>query len=96
MSTPGPCASSDERDTQDMSLEEPHRERDTQDTPTRSLEIRNPTHPGGTLSGRAAAMGYPSRPDRSRASSLSILQPCSTDEERVEVEGKREEDRVKR
>jgi hypothetical protein len=90
MSTPGPCAFSDERDTQDTLPEEPRRERDIQDMPARSLETRNPTRPGGTLSGRAAAMGYPSRPDHSRASSSSILQPCSTDEERgEEVEGKR-------
>ena len=51
MSTPGPCASSDERDTQDILPEEPHREHDTQDTPARSLETRNPTHPGGTRRG---------------------------------------------
>jgi MYXO-CTERM domain-containing protein len=34
MSTPGLCAFSDERDTQDTSPEEPRRERDTQDTST--------------------------------------------------------------
>ena len=46
-----PDASSDEGDTQDTSPKEHHRESDTQDTPTRSLETRNPTRPGGTLSG---------------------------------------------
>ena len=51
MFTPGPCASSDERDTHDTSLEEPHRERDMQDTLARSLETRNPTCPGGTRRG---------------------------------------------
>jgi hypothetical protein len=90
MSTPGPCTSSDERDMKDTSPEEPCRERDTQDTPARSLETRNPTRPGGTPSGCVAAMGCPSRPDRSRASSSSILQPYNTDEERgEEAEGKR-------
>ena len=84
MSIPGPCASSDERDTQDTSLEEPHRERDTQDTPVRSLETRNPTRPGGTPSGRAAAMGCSSQPGRSRASLSSIHCPCCADEERGE------------
>jgi hypothetical protein len=88
MSTPGPYASSDEHDTQDTSLEEPRQERDTQNKPARSLKIRNPTRPGGTLSGHAATMGCPSRPDSSRASSSSILQPYSTDKEQGEVEGK--------
>jgi hypothetical protein len=46
MSTPEPCASSAERDMQDTSPEEPCRERDAQDTPARSLETQNPTHPG--------------------------------------------------
>jgi hypothetical protein len=57
MSTPRPCASSDERDMQDTSPEEPHRE---QDTPVRSPETPNPTRPGGTPLGRAAAMCYSS------------------------------------
>jgi hypothetical protein len=95
MSTPGPCASSDERDMQDTSLEEPRRKRDTQDTPARSLETRNSTRSGGTPSGRAATMGCSSWPGRSRASPSSIHRPCSADEERGEVDGKREEDRVK-
>ena len=56
MSTPEPCASSDERDTQDTSEEEPRQERNTQDTPARSIETRNPTCLGGTPSGSAAAM----------------------------------------
>jgi hypothetical protein len=54
-----PCAPGDERDTQDTSPEEPRRERDTQDTPVRSLETRNPTHPGGTLSGACGGYGLP-------------------------------------
>jgi len=68
MFAPRPYASNDERDTQDTSPEEPHREHNTQDMPARSLETRNPTRPGETPSGRAAAMGCPSRPDRFRAS----------------------------
>ena len=49
MSTPEPCASSNERDTQDISREETRWERDTQDTLARSLETRNPTRPGGRV-----------------------------------------------
>ena len=41
----------DERDAQDTSQGESRRERDMQDTPTRSLETRNPARPGGALSG---------------------------------------------
>jgi hypothetical protein len=37
-----------ERNTQDMSPEEPRRQRDMEDTPTKSLETRNPTRPRGT------------------------------------------------
>jgi hypothetical protein len=88
MSTPRPYASSDERDMQDTSLEELRRERDTQDTPVRSLETRNPTCQGGTPLGHAAAMGCSSRPGCSRASSSLIHRPCSTDEEREEERGR--------
>jgi hypothetical protein len=48
MSTPGPCASTDERDTQDTSLEEPRREHDTQ---RHADEVWNPTRLGGTRRG---------------------------------------------
>jgi hypothetical protein len=90
MSTPGPCASNDERDTQDTLPEEARWERDKQDMPMRSLETLNPTHPGGALSGHAAAMGCSSWPNHSKELSSSILQPCSTDEEREkEVDRKR-------
>jgi hypothetical protein len=61
-----PCGPDDERDTQDISPEEPRRERDMQDTPARSLETRNTTRLGGSRQG--AAMGCPSQPHRSRAS----------------------------
>jgi hypothetical protein len=77
--TPRECPHSDllppECDMQDTSPEEPHWERDTQDTPTMSLGTQNPTRPGGTQAGCAAAMGCPSRPDHSRASPLSIHHP---------------------
>jgi hypothetical protein len=53
------CAPGDERDAQDTSQGESRRERDTQDTPARALETRHPTLPGGTPSGRTAAMGCP-------------------------------------
>jgi hypothetical protein len=53
------CVPGDERDAQDTSQGESHRERDTQDTLARALETRHPTLPGGTLSGRMAAMGCP-------------------------------------
>jgi hypothetical protein len=89
MSAPGPCDSSDERDTQDTSPEEPRQEHDTSDTPVRSLETRDPTRLEGTPSGRAAFMGCSSRPGRSRASPSSVHRPCSADEEQEEVEGKR-------
>jgi hypothetical protein len=82
MSAHGPGAFNDDHDTQNTSPDEPRREHDTQDTPTRSLETRNPTRPpGGTPSGHAAAMGCPSGPGRSRVSSSSIHQPCNGDEE---------------
>ena len=37
----------------------PDRQRDTQDSRRALLQTRNPTHPGGTPSGSAAAMGCP-------------------------------------
>jgi hypothetical protein len=63
-----PLAMSAIHRTRRRSSEEPRWEHDMQDTPARSFETRNPTRPGGTPSGRAAAMGCPSRPNRSRAS----------------------------
>jgi len=87
MFTPKPYASSDERDTQDTSPEEPRQERDMQDTPVRSLETRNATRLEGTLSRHVVAIGCSSQPGRSRASSSSIHRPCSVDEERGEIEG---------
>jgi hypothetical protein len=48
-----------EHDTQDMSPEEPHRERDAQATPMRSLESRNSTWPGRDPIGVGGGYGLP-------------------------------------
>jgi hypothetical protein len=74
-STPGVMHRSSRRRRSD-------RQRDMQDSRRTLLKTRNPTHPGGTLSGSAAAMGCP----RSIRSPLeprdSQLSNTKNDEER--------------
>ena len=53
------CTSGIERDTQDTVPEETQRKRDTQDNSPSAFETQNPTRPGWSPSGCAAAMGCP-------------------------------------